>query len=333
MRLKLLLKRGGLLAAANWPAVTIQFAAQTTFQMLLAVPVVGAAVLVGAFLGGDLGSLIEGSVREMFERVLAALISEPLALVAFVISFLIALVGGSVLMFLVKGGTVDVMIEADRTAGPIEDEAPHLGMLRAASVFTAARYVHGCERLFRRYVKLGLALMAAYVLSGAGYLAFVVYGLRSADGAGLIGWALVAASSLAALVGITALNLLYLLLQIAVAAGDRRPLEAFGDVVRFVRAEIAGIGGVAVVVLAMFVVATIASALAWSGVALVAFVPLVGLAVVPLQVAAWIVRGLVFEYIGMVSMGAYVTLYRRYRQRVTVAKAVSAVPPASVPST
>ena len=48
MHLKLLLKRGALLAAANWPVVLIQFAAQTTFQVLLAVPIVGAAVLVAA---------------------------------------------------------------------------------------------------------------------------------------------------------------------------------------------------------------------------------------------------------------------------------------------
>ncbi len=52
-----------------------------------------------------------------------------------------------------------------------------------------------------------------------------------------------------------------------------------------------------------------ASALAWSGVGLIAFVPLVGLAVLPLQLAALVVRGLVFEYLGMTALGAYVTLY------------------------
>ncbi len=43
---KLLLKRGALLAAANWPTVAIQFIAETTFQVLLAVPIIGAAILV-----------------------------------------------------------------------------------------------------------------------------------------------------------------------------------------------------------------------------------------------------------------------------------------------
>ena len=44
----------------------------------------------------------------------------------------------------------------------------------------------------------------------------------------------------------------------------------------------------------------------------VAFVPLVGLAVFPLQLAALLLRGLVFEYIGLTAMGAYVTLYDRH---------------------
>jgi len=331
LRLKLLLKRGGLLAAANWPAVAIQFAAQTTFQMLLAVPVVGAAVLVGALLGGDLGTLLQGSVREMFTRVIDALTAEPLALVAFVISFAIVLIGGSVLMFLIKGGTVDVMIAADRAAGPIELEVLHLAALRQASAFTSARYVRGCERLFRRYLALGLALMAAYLASAIGYLAFVMYGIRSADGGDVLGWTMIAATSAVGLViWITGINLLYLLLQIATAAGDSSFLEALADVARFVRSEFVEIGGVALVVFALVIVATMASAVAWSGVALVAFVPVLGLAVVPLQLAAWIVRGLIFEYIGMVSMGAYITLYRRYAERLAVAPVNAA---ASVPST
>jgi hypothetical protein len=41
----------------------------------------------------------------------------------------------------------------------------------------------------------------------------------------------------------------------------------------------------------------------------VAFVPLVGLAVFPLQLAALVVRGLVFEFLGLTTLGAYLTLY------------------------
>ena len=107
-----------MLAAANWPVVAIQFAAQTTFQVLLAVPIVGAAVLVAVLLGGDLANLLQGSMREIFATITDALVSEPFALGAFITAFVIALVGGSVLMFLVKGGTVDVMLAGQRTGRP-----------------------------------------------------------------------------------------------------------------------------------------------------------------------------------------------------------------------
>ena len=83
MNLKLLLKRGALLAAANWPVVLIQFAAETTFQVLVAVPIVGAAILVAVLLGADLANLLQGSMREMVTTIASALISEPLALVPY----------------------------------------------------------------------------------------------------------------------------------------------------------------------------------------------------------------------------------------------------------
>ena len=99
MDLKLLLKRGALLAAANWQTVAIQFVAQTTFQVLLAVPIIGAAILVAVLLGADLADLLRGSLREIFTTIASTLMSEPVALVAFVAAFSIVLLGGSVLMF------------------------------------------------------------------------------------------------------------------------------------------------------------------------------------------------------------------------------------------
>jgi hypothetical protein len=311
---KYLLKRGALLAAANWQAVAIQFAAQTTFQVLLAVPILGAALLVALLLGGDLANLLQGSMREIFTTIANALMSEPVALVAFVAAFSVVLLGGSILMFLVKGGTVDVMLAANDAAGPIEHEALTYGTLRPAAQFTVARFVEGCSRLFHRFLLLGLSLMLLYGISGLAYLAFIVYGYRIAgDGALFLGWTFVAAlSAVVLVVWITAVNLVYLLLQIATAADDRRISDALRATARFVRSEFRELGGVFLVVFAMVVAATFASALAWSGVGLIAFVPLVGLAVFPLQLAALVLRGLVFEYIGMTAMGAYVTLYRRH---------------------
>jgi len=45
---------------------------------------------------------------------------------------------------------------------------------------------------------------------------------------------------------------------------------------------------------------------------LIAFVPFVGLAVLPLQLLAWLFRGIVFQYIGLSALGAYLHLYREY---------------------
>src|SRR4029079_8297450 len=81
---------------------------------------------------------------------------------------------------------------------------------------------------------------------------------------------------------------------------------------RFIRAEFRELAGMFGVILGVIVAATLASALAWSGVGLIAFVPLVGLAVFPLQIAALLVRGLVFEYMGLSALAASATLYHRH---------------------
>jgi hypothetical protein len=320
LNLKLLLKRGALLAAANWPAVVIQFAAETTFQVLLAVPLVGAAILVAVLLGADLANVLQGSTREIFTTIANALMSEPVALVSFVAAFSIVLLGGSVFMFLVKGGTVEVLLTANERTGAIEQEPITVATIKAASAFGLQRFTAGCARLFRRYLALGLALMVVYGISGGGYLAFVVLGYRAAgDRMLIIRWTFVAALAAIALVSwITIVNLLYLLIQLSIAVDDVGVVEGCRAVARFIRAEFRELSGVFLVVLGVVIAATFASALAWSGVGLIAFVPLVGLAVFPLQIAALLVRGLVFEYIGLTAVGAYLSLYRRHGARVYV---------------
>ena len=317
MDLKHVLKRGALLAAANWPTVAIQFVAQTTFTVLLAVPIIGAAVLVAVLLGNDLADVLQGSLREMFTTVASALMSEPVALVAFIASLSLVLLGGSVLMFLVKGGTVEVLIAANAEAGAIERHPITFDSLRSASRFTLERFTAGCGRLFRRYVALGFGLMVIYGVSVAGYLAFIVYGYRAADGRALIiGWTVIAALAAALLLAwITIVNLMYLLLQVAMAVEGVGLLDGCRAAASFIRSEFRDLAGVFLVLVGLVVAATLASALAWSGVGLIAFVPLVGLAVFPLQIAALLLRGLVFEYLGLTALGAYLTLYQGYRSR------------------
>jgi hypothetical protein len=309
--LKHLLKRGALLAAANWPVVAVQFAAETTFQVLLAVPIVGAAILVAVLLGADLADLLQGSLREIFTTIASALLSEPVALIAFVTAFSLVLLGGSVLMFVVKGGTVDVLLAANAAAGPIEREPLGIDTLRTAARFSLERFVKGCTRLHRQYIALGLILIVVYGLSIGGYLAFVVYGYRVAGDRGFMIWwtAIAAAAAAGLIVWVTLVNLLYLLMQIAMAAEGAGLADGARAVARFIRASFRELATVFLVVFGLVVAATLASALAWSGVGLIAFVPLVGLAVLPLQLAALVIRGLVFEYLGLTALGAYVALY------------------------
>ncbi len=310
MDLKHLLKRGALLAAANWQIVAIQFVAETTFQVLLVVPILGAAILVAVLLGGNLTDLLHGTPREMFTSITSALLAEPVALSAFITSLLLVLLGGSVLTFAVKGGTVEVLIAANTSALTFET-------FRTASRFTLDRFTAGCARLFKPYLALGFVLMIVYGLSVGGYLVFVVYGYRALEGrALLIGWTFIAAIAAAGLVvWITLVNLIYLLLQVAMAIEGVGLAEACRAAARFIRAEFRELTGVFIVVFGLVVAATLASALAWSGVGLIAFVPLVGLAVFPLQIAALLLRGLVFEYLGLTALGAYVTLYQGHIAR------------------
>jgi len=318
MNLKFLLKRGALVAVANWPTIGIQFAAETTFQVLLAVPIIGAAILVTALLGGDLTELLRGGLRDTFATIAGTLMSEPVALVAFIAAFTIVLLGGSVLTFLVKGGTVNVLVTAEAAAGPIEHEPlTYESVVQEAAYFTLDRFLSGCRRLFRRYLALGIALMIVYAITGAAYVTFVVYGYRAVAGRWLIiEWTFIAAIAAALLVGwITLVNWCYLLLQIAMAMEDIGLAPGVIAVTRFVRAEFRELVRVFGVILVVIVASTFASALAWSGVGLIAFVPLVGLAVFPLQLAALLLRGIVFEFIGLGALAAYAALYHLHLEK------------------
>jgi len=315
--LKHLLKRGALLTAANWQTVAIQFVVGTTFWVLLAMPIIGAMALVAILLGADVADVLHGSLRDMFTTIASTLLSEPLALVSFVVAFTLVLLGGSVLMFVVKGGTVEVLAAANADAGPIEQHPLTFDMLRGAARFTLQRFTNGCARLFRPYIALGLTLMVVYALSVAAYLVFVVYGYRAVEGRILfIGWTFIAALAAALLsVWITIVNLVYLLLQIAMAVEGVGLAQGFRATASFIRAEFRDLAMVFLVTAVLVVAATLASWLAWSGVGLIAFVPLVGLAVFPLQLAALLVRGLAFEYLGLTALGAYLTLYQGYAAR------------------
>jgi len=214
-----------------------------------------------------------------------------------------------------------VLAAATVDAHVIEHHPLTLDLLKHSSRFTLPRFTEGCARLFRPYIKLGFLLTAVYALSIAAYLVFVAYGYRAAEGRALIiGWTVIATLSAALLVvWFTLINLLYLLVQIAIAVEHVGVVDGMRATARFIRAELRELFVVFLVVAGLAAAATLASALAWSGVGLIAFVPLVGLAVFPLQIAALLLRGFVFEYLGLTALGAYLTLYQGYAARRTEA--------------
>ena len=313
--LKTTLKRGALLAAANWPLVIIQFIAETVFKLALAVPVIGGVLLVGLLLGGDVQHLLEGDLRERVTGVAAGLLAAPAALVMFLLAFGIVLVGGSALLFLVKGGTVTVLASSEWSAGDIELGPIHADAVTHAGRFTIERFLAGCRHLFTRYLRLGLTLIVVYGVTGVAYLAIVLGGYRLAANPGVfVGWTVIAKLfSGALLVWITLINLFYLLVQMIIAVDDIGVRTAFGRVFHFLGGAFREVAGVFGVVLAMVLLATIVSLIAATGFGLIAFVPFAGVLVLPLQLVAWLLRGLVFEYIGLMALGAYLARYRGFK--------------------
>ncbi len=145
--------------------------------------------------------------------------------------------------------------------------------------------------------------MVVYLFSGAVYLASVLVNLTE-------GWGGAALTTTAFVAWITIVNFLYLLTQIVMAADDCGVGAAMRRVVVLLRGDGRRIASVFGVVLAIVVAATGVSLLATAALGLIAFVPLFGLTVLPLQILAWVLRGVVFQYIGLTSVGAYISLYR-----------------------
>jgi hypothetical protein len=111
---------------------------------------------------------------------------------------------------------------------------------------------------------------------------------------------------------ITLINFLYLLVQMVIVVEDCSVRAAVRRVAFFLRDEPRLAFGVFGVVLLLVAGATVVSLVATTSLGVIAFVPLAGLAVIPLQLLAWLFRGLVFQYLELSALGAYLALYRRH---------------------
>ena len=82
--LKLSLKRGALVTAANWQVVLVQFVADTLFKTLLAVPIIGGLMLVALVVGGNPFDLLHlDDLTKTVSTMMGVLLAQPLALAAF----------------------------------------------------------------------------------------------------------------------------------------------------------------------------------------------------------------------------------------------------------
>lgn len=306
------LKRGALVAVANWPTIVIQASADAVFKVVMALPVIGGIVLAALLIGAEPGALLALDMREIGTTVFALLTARPVTLAAFIAAVGTAVVGASVLAFLVKAGTVAIIVASERDSGPIELPLPaeHVdatasGERRPVSAaFSVEGFNRAVQRFGGRFVRLGCVLLAAYMISG------IVY-FRVVFGAGAAGaWTSAAAATGTLVVWITLVNLLYLLAQVVMAAEDCGVLAACRRVVLLVARAWPAVLRVCGFVLAVVAGATVASLLATAALGFVAFVPFVWLAVLPLQLGAWVLRALVQQFIALGAVAAYASVYR-----------------------
>src|SRR5262245_30339573 len=113
------LRQGAFVTLANWPVVVIEFAIEALYKMALGVPIVGGPFMVAGILGAGFGSLVGESVRTTADQIVASLFDAPVALAAFVVAVGVDAFGVSIVMFVIKAGTLSVLVQGERTAGEL----------------------------------------------------------------------------------------------------------------------------------------------------------------------------------------------------------------------
>jgi hypothetical protein len=314
LTLRAAITRGALISLANWQIVVIDFVVESLFNVAVAVPVVGGAFMVAVLLGVEVGSLLDDGVLTAADRIRLALEQAPVALAAFLAALTLVSIGGAVLMFVAKSGTLCVLADGDRSAGELQRSPLGSSGLRSARVFALATVLAAIRHFRRRAAVLAIWLGGVYFIVCVGYLLVVGYGFQWAAAAGWVqAWPLlVLVSTSAGLITLTAANLLFDLVRVAMVNDDCGLRVAWGRVRLFLLTDSRQVLGIFGAMALVTVLATLASVTATWGLALVAWVPLAGLIVLPLQAAFWIVRGLFFQFTGLTTLSAYQTQYRRF---------------------
>jgi len=314
--LRAALKHGALITAANWPVVLIEFAIEALYKFALAVPVIGGALMVAVLLGDDLGTIFGQGVRAAADLVIGSLGTAPSALTSFFIAVGLVAFGGGIVMFVVKGGTLAVIVAGDQTAGEIHRGPVRLEALRRAYAYDPAIVLAMARKFGRRSGLLAAALSLSYFVVGYGYITALSMSLHLA---GQTTWApawplLVLFATSTSVIAVTAVNLAFDLLRVIVITDDCRIRTAMTRLRAFLIADSRQVLGIFGVVGLLVSAAMAVSVVTTAGLTFVSWVPFVSLIAVPLQVAAWLVRGIVFQYVGLTALSAYQTQYRRFSE-------------------
>jgi len=314
LTLRAALARGAIVTAANWPVVLVDFVAESVYKFTLGVPVVGGAFMVAVLLGVDIRTLLGDGLLPAAEQILVPLTNAPAALAAFLAALSVVGVGGAVLMFVVKAGTLAVLVAGEGRAGELERSPLSLDAVRGARAYGLASLWAAIRRFQGRAAVLALGLGLAYVALGGLYLTAVVDGFRwVAESKWAPVWPLlVFVATSGAAVAMTAVNLFFDLARVVMVTDDCGVRSALDRVRAFLLADARQVLGVFGAMGAIVLLATAAAFTATAGLTLVAWVPLVGLLFVPLQLAFWVLRGLLFQYMSLTTLSAYQSQYRRF---------------------
>ena len=312
--LRAALKHGAVVALANWPLVLIHFAIDSFYRVALAIPILGGALMVAAVVGTEPGSLVGEGLQSTADLVIGALATAPAALTAFFVAIGLVGIGGQAIVFACRIGTLTVVVESDARAADVHTLPLGNEAMRSATAFNIERVYEGARHFGRRALTLALWLGGLYVVVGGIYLAAVVYGLSMAVRVTWISaWPLlVLVATAVGVVTIAIVNLAYDLLQVIIVTDDCEVATAASRLRAFIVEDSRQVIGIFAVMGGLVVLATAASLFAAAGVAVIAWVPFVSLIVVPLQTAAWLARGLVFQFMELSALAAYQTQYRRF---------------------
>jgi hypothetical protein len=313
--LRAALTRGALVTLGNWPVVLADFAIESLYKMALVVPVVGGALMVSVLAGGTVRAIVADGVRPAAGRIIAALLGSPVALSSFIAALAIVGAGGAVLMFVLKGGTLAVIVAGERKAPETRRGARYASMARAFA-FDLDTLLTGVRQFSGRMRTLSLGLAAVYAVLGVVYVVALLGAFRLADrpGLGVIGPLAVTASTGAIVVVLALVNVTFDVLRVIVVSDDCRLREAASRLSTFLVHDARQVLGIFAVMTGLFALTTAASVLVAAGLTLVAWVPIVGIVVLPLQLAAWLIRGLLFQWMSLSAICAYQAQYRRFNE-------------------